>query len=150
MRPLLVIGAGGLLLWYLNSKGYLSSLFGSTTTIPVTTPPATGGTITTTPPTQAPGFNSLASIYQRMVTDAQAPSSGLTAWQWSYSLSRVSSITTPPDPTALFAAAGIDPTLPMTASQYWSVMSPALTAQYGLSGLGSSPYFNRQHGGWAV
>lgn len=155
MRPLLVIGAGGLLLWYLNSKGYLSGLFGTTATTVL--PPATGtgttttGTTTTgttTPP--APGFNSLAAIYQRLQADAQAPPAGLTAYGWNYSLARVSSIT-PPDPAPLFAAAGLEPTMNMTAAQYWSVMAPALTTSFGLTGLGfASRYFDRTHGGWAV
>lgn len=151
MRPLLVIGAGGLLLWYLNSKGYLTGLFGGTTTtvIPTgtTTPPTTTGT---TPTAQTPGFNSLAAIYTRLKADAQAPA-GLTAFGWNYSLARVSSIT-PPDPTPLFAAVGLDASINMTADQYWSVMAPVLTAQFGLSGMRGlgSAHYNQRYGGWAV
>ena len=145
MRPLLVIGAGGLLLWYLNSKGYLSGLFGATTTSPTTTtPPATGGT--TNPP--APPSNSLAAIFTRLQADAgaQAASTGLTAYGWNYSLARVSSIT-PPDPLTLWDATTAAQN--MTAAQYWAVMAPALTSSFGLSGMRGLGRMNT-HGGWAA
>jgi len=146
VRAVLVIGAGGLLLWYLDTKGYFAGIFGASTTTPVTT--GTGTTTTTTTGTgtsTTPGFNSLAAIYQRMVADAgsQAASTGLTAYGWNYSLARVTSIT-PPDPLTLWSG-GADQQ-PMTASQYWSVMAPALTAQFGLSGVRSM----RGMGGWAA
>ena len=148
MRPLLVIGAGGLLLWYLNSKGYLHNLFGGTTATVL--PPTPTGTGTGTPP-PAPSTNTLAAIFQRLQANAQAPSSGLTAFGWNYSLAIVAPSIVPPDPTPLFAAAGLDASQNMTANQYWSVMAPALTAQFGLSGMrGMGRYYDNRHGGWAV
>lgn len=164
MKPLLVIGAGGLLLWYLNSKGYLSGLFGATSTPVIGAPPPAPGAGTTPPAgynllpgtpgagtTGTPGFNSLAAIYIRLQADAKAPTTGLSAYGWNYSLARVSSIT-PPDPDPLWAAAGSDPSQNMTAAQYWSIMAPALTAQFGLSGMRGlgSAYWHDSHGGWAV
>ena len=150
MRGLLVVGAGGLLLWYLNSKGYLSNLFGGQTP---TTPGGFiqgTGTGTGTPP-PPPNTNTLAAIFQRLQANAQAPSSGLTAFGWNYSLAIVAPSIVPPDPTPLFAAAGLDASQNMTANQYWSVMAPALTAQFGLSGMrGMGRYYDNRHGGWAV
>ena len=143
MKPLLVIGAGGLLLWYLNSKGYLSSVFGSTSTTTTTT---------TTPPagTTATNTNSLAAIFTRLQADAgsQAAQTGLSAYGWNYSLARVTTIT-PPDPQSLWATAGLDPTQNMTANQYWAIMAPALTTQFGLSGFRGMGRMN-YHRGWAV
>ncbi len=134
MKPLLIIGGGGLLLWYLNSKGYLSAF--TTTPTPVTTTPATG--TTTSPASTAPAYNSLAATFARLKADAgaQAASTGLSAYGWNYSLARVANIT-PPDPNAVFTS-GMDITLPMTADQYWGPMSAYLTANMGMSGLGAA------------
>lgn len=137
MRPLLIIGGGGLLLWYLNSKGYLSmSMFTGSTTPATTTPGTTTGT-TTPPASTAPAYNSLAATFARMKADAgaQAASTGLSAYGWNYSLARVSNIT-PPNPVDVFTS-GMDLSQNMTADQYWGVMAPYLTANMGLSGVRS-------------
>ncbi len=151
MRPLLIVGGGGLLLWYLNSKGYLN--FG-TTTAPATTGPATGsgtgaGTGTGSGGgTSAPNYNSLAAIYTRLVADAgaTAQTNGLTADGWNYSLARVVANVTPPDPAVLFPDQ--DRAMKITAATYWSAVSPYLHTTYnlsGLRGLGMARY-----GGWAA
>jgi hypothetical protein len=139
MRPIFIILGGGLLLWYLDSNGYLSglsSLFGGTTATPtpVTTPPATGGTAS------GPTAATLASLYQLMIQNAgsAAQVSGLTPDGWGYSLNAVGVPfgVAAPDPTALFN----DRTIVISAPTYWSAVSPTLKAQYGLSGMGAVDY----------
>jgi len=157
MRPLLIIGGGGILMYYLYKKGY----FGSTTATPITSTPGsttitgstggttttgttpTGGTTTTTPLNP----NSLSAIFTRMVANAQAPSSGLTPDGWGYSLNSVQSIFTAPDPDLLFP----DRTIKMTAEQYWQAITPYISQQYGLSGIrGMGRVLQMPHAiGWA-
>lgn len=151
MRPLLIIGGGGLLLWYLNSKGYLSGILEMSTTTPPVTTGTTGGTTTTNPPTNTqPAYNSLVAIFARLKADAgaQAATTGLSAYGWNYSLARVSTIT-PPDPTQVFTS-GMDLTQNMTADQYWGPMSAYLATNNGLSGLGAARPFLVVGSRWAV
>lgn len=133
MRPLLIIAGGGLLLWFLDTKGYFSGLFGSISSTPATgtTPPPV--TTSTTPPAPAPDYNSLSAIATRLQADAgQVPATGLTPYGWNYSLARVWA-GIPPDPVSVFP--GVDTTQPMTFATYWSGMSAALKNQFGLSGM---------------
>ena len=99
--------------------------------------PATATTATTTPstsPATTDTFNSLASIYSRIV--AAVPANTLyTADQWNVYLAAQSSVT-PPDPALVFTFTDASPrTATMTAAQYWSEVEPYLVKQ-GMSGFG--------------
>lgn len=127
----ILLGVGLLAFWYI-SKGGLSSILGTTTTTPTTgtttTPTQTGGTTTQTPP--APAYNSIAAIYQRILSaSGNSLTQTLSPDQWNYYLVTNSSIPAGPDPNAVFG--GHDP---ITLSAYWSGMQSWLTGQ-GLSGL---------------
>ena len=110
------------------------------------TPAAAAPVKTSTPgsgaPSTLPGFNSLASIYTRMVQDAVSNTPGattgsiaLTADGWNYYLARQSSIT-PAAPGDVFGAVyQANPNALLTAAQYWTVMEPYLVKQ-GMSGFG--------------
>ena len=97
----------------------------------------TAATTTTTATATAPRvdvFNSLASIYSRIV-GAVAAKSAMTADQWNTILAAQSGVT-PPDPASVFTFTDASPrTATMTAAQYWAKMEPYLVAQ-GMSGLG--------------
>ena len=102
------------------------NFFATTTATTTTTPSAT----TTT----TDAFNSLASIYSRIV-GAVTANSLMTADGWNTVLAAQSGVT-PPDPTAVFTFTDSYPrTSTMTAAQYWAKMEPYLVAQ-GMSGLG--------------
>jgi hypothetical protein len=130
----LAIGLGA---YWLYETYFATPAAATTTTTPATTTPATTTTTTTTP-----GFNSLASIYTRMVQDAVNNTAGsttagitLTADQWNFYLARQSSIT-PAAPGLVFGASyTTTPTALMTPAEYWAGMEPYLVAQ-GMSGLG--------------
>jgi hypothetical protein len=70
-----------------------------------------------------------------MVANAAAPTSGLTPYQWNFSLQNMLTPLgkTAPDPQVVFA--GVDLTQNMSASQYWAKMAPYLTSTMGISGL---------------
>lgn len=149
MRPLLIIGGGGLLLWYAYSKG----LFGGTATVTpaggggTTTPPAgSGGTTTTPTGGTSVNPNSLSAIFNRMVADAHAPAAGLTPDGWGYSLNRVQTLFTAPDPGPLFS----ERTVNVSAQQYWAAVAPIISQQYGLSGIrGMGRVMPQRAIGWA-
>src|SRR5271157_3430814 len=108
--------------------------FFATSTATATTTPATTSTATTTTTTTTDAFNSLASIYGRIV--GAAPANALqTADQWTVYLAAQSSVT-PPDPALVFTFTDASPrTATMTAAQYWSEVEPYLVKQ-GMSGFG--------------
>jgi hypothetical protein len=106
---------------------------------------ATGSTATSTP---APGTNSLDSVYAALLAAATAAGINVTAGTaggglavgpdgWNSLLGSVYILpggTALPDPSIVFA--GVDRSKPMTLAAYWSVMSPWLASNAGLSGLG--------------
>lgn len=131
MAPVLLLAGVAGLGYYGYSKGWFSSLTGSTTT---TTPP----TGTTTPPNT--NFNSLANIYARLVADitkneAAKANAMMSLYQWNWYLARSWS-GTPPDATA-FADPNFDPAAPMSLNAYWSAANPWLAKNAGLSGVWS-------------
>ena len=149
LGPILIIAGGAGVIYYLYAKGYFTS--SSTTTTPVSSTPPTTTTTTGTTTTSAPtGSGSLASIYAGMVANAQAPTSGLTPYQWNFSLQNMLTPLgkTAPDPQAVFPA-GTDLTQNMSASQYWTVMAPYLTATMGISGLRGLGRIQLVPAGWA-
>lgn len=138
MKPLLIIGGGGLIVYYLYKQGYLSSLASVFTPGVTVTPVPTGTNSGTTAGAGTPPTPSqLATIYTHLVANAQAPGGMLTPYQWNYSLAIVAPSVTPPDPQALPWPQGLSDSTPMTAPQYWAVVKPYLTATFGLSGLGA-------------
>jgi len=132
LAPILIILGGGGVIYYLYTKGYFTT---STTPAPtpVTTPPTTTSTTGSTT-TSAPA-SSLANIYAGMVANANAPTSGLTPYQWNFSLQNMLTPLgkTAPDPQVVFA--GTDLRQNMSAAQFWAKMAPYLTANMGISGL---------------
>jgi hypothetical protein len=103
-------------------------------------------TSTVSPATAAPdpnaitGANTVAGLQARVLLNAKAPAEGLPVdtWNWYLNQQLAPLGKTAPDPMPLFVAAspGFDRAQPVTAGQYWAVMTPALKSQLGLSGLG--------------
>jgi hypothetical protein len=125
MKDLLKWGLIGLVGYWVYENLFVTPATATSTTTPAAT---------TTAATAAPGFNSLASIYSRIVGSVPA-NSLFTADQWNVALAAQSNVT-PPDPAAVFTFTDASPrTATMTVAHYWSVMEPYLVAQ-GLSGFG--------------
>ena len=159
VKVLLVAGAGyvayemgWLSMFGLTPAASASTSAASSTTVPTTTAPAPVTVLAAAP--KAP---SLATVYAQLLAAASAPAAGLTADQWGYYLNQILAPynLSAPDPTPLFTAftaatanaltnvpgvpapsATWDRGTLYTAPVYWQVMAPALTTQYGMTGLG--------------
>jgi hypothetical protein len=126
-----VLGGGALLYWWFTN--HVAVQFPGTLQTGTPPPNPTGGT-----PTQTnipPPASRLATIFTQLVANAGAGTTGkLTPYQWNYSLGIVAPDVTPPDPVAVFGSVDAA-SVPMTAADYWAVMSPYLHANVGLTGL---------------
>ncbi len=105
------------------------------------------------------GGSSLDGMYAKMLERAKTmagagASSLLGVDDWNYFLMQGSPSVSAPDPMPLFQAAvpGFDRAQKITASQYWTVMRPALATQLGLSGFAGLGYYGKlaelTGGGW--
>lgn len=96
--------------------------------------------VVTPDPNAIVGANTVAAIQARVLVAAKAPAEGLPVdtWDWFVNQQLAPLGKSAPDPMPLFqaASAGFDRSQPVTASQYWAVMGPALKTSAGLSGLG--------------
>lgn len=113
-----LIGVGGYFLWGWWQKR-----------TPGTPDPAAAGVAPT-----GVAFNSLDQIYQRLA--AAVGSSQYTADGFNVYLKQVGGVATPPDPAAVFTAAGWNREAPMSLAQYWASIAPYLKTNMGMSGLG--------------
>ena len=159
VKVLLVAGAGYVAyeMGWLSMFGLTPSTAATTSTTPSTTTTAPATTIPATVLPPAPKAPSLATVYAQLLAAASAPAAGLSADQWGYYLNQILAPynLAAPDPAPLFSAftaatakslaniPGVpDPSATWdrgtlyTAPVYWQVMSPALTSQYGMTGLG--------------
>ncbi len=105
-------------------------------------PVAAGGApvVVTPDPNAVVGANTLAGIQARVLATAKAPAEGygIDAWSWFVNNELSPLGKSVPDPMPIFAAAvpGFDRGQPISGAQYFAVMTPALKAATGLSGLG--------------
>jgi hypothetical protein len=132
------LGVAAAVAYYAYTKGWFSSLgIGSPATSAVS--PATAAPIVPDP-NAITGANTVSGIQARVLIVAKAPAEGLPidTWNWYLNQQLAPLGKTAPDPLPLFVAAspGFDRSQLVTAAQYWAVMTPALKAQTGLSGLG--------------
>lgn len=124
---LLLFGAAGAAVWWF----YLRQ--------PAAVAPGTPA-VAAPDPNAIVGANTVAGIQARVIAAAKAPAEGLGVDTWDFfvnqQLAPLGKVA--PDPMPIFQAAspGFDRAQPVTASQYWAVMGPALKSQLGLSGLG--------------
>ena len=108
------------------------------------------------PVTGATTFNSLDSIYARMVdvaNKAGVPAAGTSPDGWNVYLGQAGGPNPAPDPDLVFGAPAVAAARsgsPMNAAQYWSKMAPYLAATAGLSGLGvfGNLAVRMRRGGW--
>lgn len=121
--------------YYAYSQGWLSALGIGPAAIAAPIVPTTGAApvVPVAPiPPSGPAFNSLDSIYTRLVAAAKADgttSTGPDGWNF-YAVSVGA-----PNPMPAPEDAGLT-RVNMTAAQYWAAMAPLLKTQHGLSGLG--------------
>jgi hypothetical protein len=141
-NKILLLG-GAAVVYYAYTQGWLSSLgIGA----PAAAAPAAPVALLPVAPVVVPdqnaitGANTVAGIQARVLLNAKAPAEGLPidTWGWFLNQELAPLGKTAPDPLPLFLAAspGFDRSQLVTAAQYWPVMTPALKAQTGLSGLG--------------
>jgi hypothetical protein len=130
--------------YYAYSQGWLSSLGIGAPVAAVPAAPVALLPVALAPTVAAPnaitGANTVAGIQAATLLAAGAPAQGLGVDEWGWYLNQQLAPLgkTAPDPLPLFVAAspGFDRSQLVTAAQYWAVMTPALKAQTGLSGLG--------------
>lgn len=139
------IGLVGAAAWLAYQQGWLSFLgLGPAPAAVAPTAGAPAASVLPAPSAAPPvppvvGANSLDSIIGRVKT-AAGVSDGLNADQWNYYLNaELAGLgKSAPDPLPIFNSAipNFDRAQPLSISQYWGIMAPALRSQLGLSGLG--------------
>jgi hypothetical protein len=164
MIKVVFAGAAGYLAYrmgWLSSLGLTPAPASAATGTTGTTAAGSGATA---PTTTASGKPSLATIQAQLLAAAKAPAAGLSVDDWGFFLNQVLAPfgMTAPDPAPIFSAAWANiyatlsaiskaagTTLPdgwsstwnratlYNAADYWAAMAPALTAQRGLTGLGT-------------
>lgn len=131
------VGIGGLYFLYewLTAPTTAAVSAPASTAAPVSTSVTTGGAAV------VPAGPSLASLYSNILAGASTDpnftgagdSLASTPYRWATYLNIALAGKASPDLSSVFS--GVDLTQPMSASTFWASMGPALTKEYGLSGL---------------